>query len=571
MHIDPINLLQVSLYSKLMTNGIQNDIRYTIALMFLFAVYKFVTTGCIRDYIYDYIQQLIENTNECAIIIPQHNRKIVSFVYSTTKESTQTLYSTRFHALNHYITKHCSQNINKKIEVLKKEQKSSWDNETIDYILLPMQNERIVLNAQLGIFFEINITSERDNNKDGDNKGGNTGSHVSKNYVYKISKSGRDNYPVLCDFLEKCVKEYEDEILNKKEQQTFEYIKCEKDEDGKCSMFYRSCPFKSNKHLHKNIFFEKRGAFIDYVDRFSRTLSGTARKSIENMYEDAGITYKAGIIMHGPPGCGKSSTIRGILNRTGRHGVIIRWSSIKTCAELCSLLRSTTINNIKYEMKDLCFIFEDFDANDDDVLKKRNVVEGGVDTSLGNGIGTGIGTSIGTGVGPGPDTGHSTISSIDFSNGDTTDIPNDINELKTELIKSKKMLENMGAILITANQKKEDGLTLDCVLNAIDGIIELHDAMLIFTTNHLEKIDPAFMRPGRIDYILELKHATVTTIHEMIEYKFRHAIDDFTQYQKYFDNMRDFALSPADIQITCLKYKNDQIEECLKELVEKMQ
>jgi SpoVK/Ycf46/Vps4 family AAA+-type ATPase len=133
------------------------------------------------------------------------------------------------------------------------------------------------------------------------------------------------------------------------------------------------------------------------------------------------------------------------------------------------------------------------------------------------------------------------------------------------------MLENMGTILMTANQKKDDGLTLDCVLNAIDGIIELHDAMLIFTTNHLEKIDPAFMRPGRIDYILELKHATVATIREMIEYKFRNVLDDFTQYQKYFDNMRDFVLSPADVQITCLKYKNCEIEECLKELVEKMQ
>lgn len=550
MHIDPINLLQVSLYSKLMNDGIQNDIRYTIALMFLFALYKFVTTGSMRDHIYDYIQQLLENTNECAIIIPQHNRKIVSYVYSTTKESVQTLYSTRFHALNHYITKHCSQNINKKIEVLKKEQKSSWDNETIDYILLPMQNERIVLNAHLGIFFEINITNERDNNKDSDGKGGNTGSHIGKNYVYKISKSGRDNYPVLCNFLEKCVKEYEDEILNKKEQQTFEYIKCEKDEDGKCSMVYRSCPFKSNKHLHKNIFFENRGVFIDYVDRFSKTLCGSARKSIETMYEDAGITYKAGIIMHGPPGCGKSSTIRGILNRTGRHGVIIRWSSIKTCAELCSLMRSTTINNIKYEMKDLCFIFEDFDANDDDVLKKRNVVD--ISPMMTDAI-------------------PSTTSSIDFSNGDANDIPNDINELKTELMKSKKMLENMGTILMTANQKKDDGLTLDCVLNAIDGIIELHDAMLIFTTNHLEKIDPAFMRPGRIDYILELKHATVATIREMIEYKFRNVLDDFTQYQKYFDNMRDFVLSPADVQITCLKYKNCEIEECLKELVEKMQ
>ena len=544
MHVDPIHILQVTLYSKLITEFLsKNDMPSTIIMVIVFGIYKFFTSGSMKDHIHDYIIQFMERKNECAIVIPQHNRKIVSHVFSTTKETTQTLYSTRFHALNHYITKHCSQNVNKKIEVLKKEQKSAWDNETIDYILLPMQNERIILNEKLGVFFEINITNERENSKDGDGKNTNTGSHVSKNYVYKLSKAGIENFHILTTFLDNCVKEYEDEIINKKEQQTFEYIKCEKDEDGKCITIFRSCPFKSNKHLDKNIFFENRQAFINYIDRFSRTITDIDRKTNDALYEDAGITYKAGILMHGPPGCGKSFTIRGILNRTGRHGVIVRWSSISTCAELCSLLRSTTINNVKYDMKDLCFIFEDFDANDDEVLKKRSESSTNVDT-------------------------HPLI---EFSCGESmADIPNDIAELKTELMKSKKMLDNMGAMLLSSNKKKDDGLTLDCVLNAIDGIIELHDAMLIFTTNHLEKIDPAFMRPGRIDYILELKNATVATIREMIEYKFRHVIVDFSPYKQSFDLMRDFALSPADIQITCLKYKNGEIEECLRELVEKM-
>jgi len=545
MHVDPINILQVTLYSKLITEFLsKNDTPYTIFFVILFGIYKFFSSGAMRDHIHDYFIEFMERRNECSIIIPQHNRKILTYICTTTKETTQTLYSTRFHALNYYMTKYCPENINKKVEVLKKEQKSSWDNEILEYILLPMQNERIVLNEKLGIFFEINITNERDNNKDSDNKSTNSGSQISKNYVYKISKVGRENFHILKTFMENCVKEYEDEIINKKEQQTFEYIKCEKDEDGKCMTVFRSYPFKSNKRLDKNIFFENRKEFLKYIDRFSRTIADIDRKSNEALYEDAGITYKAGILMHGPPGCGKSSTIRGILNRTGRHGVIVRWGSIGTCAEFCSLLRSNTINNVKYEMKDLCFIFEDFDANDDDVLKKRTE------------------NLINNNENPLP---------IEFSSGETiADIPNDITELKTELMKSKKMLENMGTMLLSSNKKKDDGLTLDCVLNAIDGIIELHDAMLIFTTNHLEKIDPAFMRPGRIDYILELKNATVVTIREMIEYKFRHVIQDFSTYKESFDLMRDFALSPADIQITCLKYKNDEIAECLKELVEKM-
>ena len=545
MQMDPMNIIQVTLYSKLVTELLSqlptNDFRYVFAIIPILTLYKLINSRSIKDYVYDYFQKIIEDKNECVIIVPQHNRKILTHVFSTTKETIQTLYSIRFHALNHYIFKRCSKYISKKIEVLKKEQKSAWDNETIDYILLPMQNEKLLLNKELGIYFQINITNEEES-RDTDKKNNSTSQH-SKNYVYKISKSGKENYALLDEFMENCIKEYEDDVINKKEQQIFEYIKSEKDEDGRSSMIYRSCQFKSNKHLDKNIFFENRAEFIKYIDRFSKSISIDDRKNNEELYEDAGITYKAGIIMHGPPGCGKSSTIRGVLNRTGRHGVIVRWSSIKTCADLCSLLRSTTINNVKYKMKDLCFIFEDFDANDDDVLKSRKINDATKTTP------------------------------IEFSSGEQiADIPTDINELKVEFMRSKKMIENMGAMLLTANQKKDDDLTLDCVLNVIDGIIELHDAMLIFTTNHLENIDGAFTRPGRIDYILELKLATVATIREMIQYKFRHIIKDFSEYQEYFDNMKDGTLSPANIQITLLKYKNDSTAECLnclKELVEK--
>jgi mitochondrial chaperone BCS1 len=42
------------------------------------------------------------------------------------------------------------------------------------------------------------------------------------------------------------------------------------------------------------------------------------------------------------------------------------------------------------------------------------------------------------------------------------------------------------------------------VLNALDGIGGFNNSILIMTTNHLEKIDPAILRPGRTDLILEI-------------------------------------------------------------------
>lgn len=42
------------------------------------------------------------------------------------------------------------------------------------------------------------------------------------------------------------------------------------------------------------------------------------------------------------------------------------------------------------------------------------------------------------------------------------------------------------------------------ILNAIDGISSYYGRILIFTTNHIEKLDPALIRPGRMNVKLEL-------------------------------------------------------------------
>lgn len=43
------------------------------------------------------------------------------------------------------------------------------------------------------------------------------------------------------------------------------------------------------------------------------------------------------------------------------------------------------------------------------------------------------------------------------------------------------------------------GVTTSGLLNAMDGLAPLDDRIIIMTTNHLEKIDPALVRKGRID------------------------------------------------------------------------
>jgi len=51
------------------------------------------------------------------------------------------------------------------------------------------------------------------------------------------------------------------------------------------------------------------------------------------------------------------------------------------------------------------------------------------------------------------------------------------------------------------NKDEEPAVTLSGLLNAIDGVFARDGRVLIMTTNHPDKLDPALMRPGRADRI----------------------------------------------------------------------
>jgi len=60
-------------------------------------------------------------------------------------------------------------------------------------------------------------------------------------------------------------------------------------------------------------------------------------------------------------------------------------------------------------------------------------------------------------------------------------------------------------------ERSEDNIskiTFSGLLNSLDGVFAKEGRILFMTTNHIEKLDDALIRPGRIDYRLELKNAT---------------------------------------------------------------
>jgi chaperone BCS1 len=63
---------------------------------------------------------------------------------------------------------------------------------------------------------------------------------------------------------------------------------------------------------------------------------------------------------------------------------------------------------------------------------------------------------------------------------------------------------------VTSNESaaNQNGVTLSGLLNVLDGFYAPTNVLFVMTTNHVETLDAALLRPGRIDYKLFLGKAT---------------------------------------------------------------
>src|SRR5690606_31944655 len=75
--------------------------------------------------------------------------------------------------------------------------------------------------------------------------------------------------------------------------------------------------------------------------------------------------------------------------------------------------------------------------------------------------------------------------------------------------------KNKEGSMMNLNQPENSKLSLSGLLNAIDGVASPDGTIIFITTNHIDKIDPALLRPGRIDKIIHYTFATRDQIFEL--------------------------------------------------------
>jgi SpoVK/Ycf46/Vps4 family AAA+-type ATPase len=378
---------------------------------------------------------------------------------------------------------------------------------TSDFILVPKDKQKILLDEEQEIYLEILLENNKDTSEEKNGKSSDEMPSSTKKYIYKLSKKGKTSIGCINRFLDDIGKEYEDEIINKTVQTVFEYKKSMRDDGDNQMMVFSETPFNTNKSFD-NIFFEEKKKYTEFIEPFK--LGSNKKEIIQANYEKTGNIFKAVVLLYGPPGCGKSSLIKATVKHTGRHCILVPWTKIKTCNDFVSFFRPIKINNRVYKQNELIIIFEDFDANENEIIKIREGLK---------------------------------------AKKDKITIKN------SESVKDK-MIELIHPIKI------EDELTLECVLNVLDGIVELNDSIVFFTTNDIDVIDPALKRSGRINYILNMKHASKKMIIEMLAYYFSVPIK---MINKRINKIPDYKIAYSDISETCNQSKT--VEECIERII----
>lgn len=96
-------------------------------------------------------------------------------------------------------------------------------------------------------------------------------------------------------------------------------------------------------------------------------------------------------------------------------------------------------------------------------------------------------------------------------------------------------------------------VTLSEILNSLDGVSTPENYVVIMTTNHIDKIDPALIRPGRIDRKVPMEELSENVAIRMVEAFFEKpagSIDALKvgEYEK---------MTPANIQEACFEARGD--------------
>ncbi|ROW06627.1 hypothetical protein VPNG_06708 [Cytospora leucostoma] len=190
----------------------------------------------------------------------------------------------------------------------------------------------------------------------------------------------------------------------------------------------------------------------DLIDDVTDYLDPATRR----WYSNRGIPYRRGYLLYGPPGTGKSSLSLALAGFFNMRIYIVSLSSITSNEE--------NLGTLFAELPQRCVVL----LEDIDTAGLTHTREEGDKSQNHNN-----GDSKGSDMVPGQ---------LTTGDGNTNGTNNNNNN---------------------NNNNSNGRLSLSGLLNILDGVASQEGRVLIMTTNHMEKLDKALIRPGRVDMIVK--------------------------------------------------------------------